>query len=253
MRAKSLQTCLTLCNPMDCSPPGSSVGFTKQEYGSGLSYPPPGDLLNPGIQPASLASRLHWQVDSLPLLPPGMPPNPKWGNLPLDFVIPVALSSSDPWAAFSDSKSNLISPHDVYFWNNWLCAKLLQLCTSFWDPMDCSPPGSSVHGILQARILEWVAMPSSRGSSQPRDGTFCSRDVSCSPYWQVGSLPPAPPSIAGHMLRLNHLLQKSTACLSPRDIFRKEAKVARPRLSVESRGEKGSLGGRCRKSFGVYN
>ena len=37
--------------------------------------------------------------------------------------------------------------------------------------MDCSPPGSSVHGILQARILEWIAMPSSRGSSQPRDRT----------------------------------------------------------------------------------
>ena len=35
------------------------------------------------------------------------------------------------------------------------------------NPMDCSPPGSSVHGILQARILEWVAMPSSRGSSRP--------------------------------------------------------------------------------------
>ena len=39
------------------------------------------------------------------------------------------------------------------------------------DPMDCSPPGSSVHGISQARILEWVAMPSSRGSSQPRGRT----------------------------------------------------------------------------------
>ena len=39
----------------------------------------------------------------------------------------------------------------------------------FCDPMDCSPPGSSVHGILQARILEWVAMPSSRRSSWPRD------------------------------------------------------------------------------------
>ena len=39
------------------------------------------------------------------------------------------------------------------------------------DPMDCSPPDSSVHGILQARILEWVAMISSRGSSQPRDQT----------------------------------------------------------------------------------
>ena len=41
----------------------------------------------------------------------------------------------------------------------------------FETPMDCSPPGSSVHGILQARILEWVDMPSSRGSSQPRDQT----------------------------------------------------------------------------------
>ena len=37
------------------------------------------------------------------------------------------------------------------------------------DPMDCCLPGSSVHGILQARILEWVAIPFSRGSSQPRD------------------------------------------------------------------------------------
>ena len=39
------------------------------------------------------------------------------------------------------------------------------------DPMDCSPPGSSVHGILQARILEWVAISFSRGSSRPRDQT----------------------------------------------------------------------------------
>ena len=48
-------------------------------------------------------------------------------------------------------------------------------------PMDCSPPGSSVRGILQARILEWVGMPFSRGSSQPRDGTW-------SPTLQVDSL-----------------------------------------------------------------
>ena len=41
-------------------------------------------------------------------------------------------------------------------------------------PMDCSPPGSSIHGILQARILEWVTMPSSKGSSQPRDQTCVS-------------------------------------------------------------------------------
>ena len=50
-----------------------------------------------------------------------------------------------------------------------LHAKSLQSCLTLYDPMDCSLPGSSVHGILQARILEWVAMPSSRGSSQPRD------------------------------------------------------------------------------------
>ena len=52
------------------------------------------------------------------------------------------------------------------------CAKLLQSCPTLCDPVSCSPPGSSVRpGILQARILEWLAMPSSRGSSQPRDWT----------------------------------------------------------------------------------
>ena len=48
----------------------------------------------------------------------------------------------------------------------------------FCDPMDCSPLGSSVNGILQARILEWVAIPFSRGSSWPRDWT-CVSYVSC--------------------------------------------------------------------------
>ena len=50
-------------------------------------------------------------------------------------------------------------------------AKLLQSCLTLCGPMDCSLPGSSVHGILQTRILEWVAMPSSRGSSRPMDWT----------------------------------------------------------------------------------
>ena len=48
-------------------------------------------------------------------------------------------------------------------------AKSLQSCPTLCDPMDYSPPGSPVYAILQARILEWIAMPSSRGSSQPRD------------------------------------------------------------------------------------
>ena len=56
--------------------------------------------------------------------------------------------------------------------NECVCA---QLCPTLCDPTNCGPPGSSVHGILQARILEWVAVPSSRGSSRPRDRT----QVSC--------------------------------------------------------------------------
>ena len=44
-----------------------------------------------------------------------------------------------------------------------------QLCPTLCEPMDCSPPGFSVHGILQARILEWVAIPFSKGSSGTRD------------------------------------------------------------------------------------
>ena len=46
-----------------------------------------------------------------------------------------------------------------------VCVLVGQLCLTLCDPMDCSLPGSSVHEILQARILEWVAMPCSRGSS----------------------------------------------------------------------------------------
>ena len=57
-------------------------------------------------------------------------------------------------------------------------AKSPQTCPTLCDPMDYSLPGSSVQGILQARILEWVAISSSRGSSQPRDQTYISY-VSC--------------------------------------------------------------------------
>ena len=62
-------------------------------------------------------------------------------------------------------------PHPLYH----VCSKLLQSCLTFCDPMDHSLPDSSVHEILQARILEWVAISFSRGSSRPRDRT----QVSC--------------------------------------------------------------------------
>ena len=61
-------------------------------------------------------------------------------------------------------------------------SKLLQSCPTLCNPMDCSLLGSSVHGILQSRILEWDAMPFSRGSFWPRDQTLISF-VSCIGRW----------------------------------------------------------------------
>ena len=60
----------------------------------------------------------------------------------------------------------------IYIWK--MKVLFAQLCPTLCDPMDCIPPGSSVHGILQARILEWVVISFSRGSSQPKDRTCVS-------------------------------------------------------------------------------
>ena len=68
-----------------------------------------------------------------------------------------------------------------------VCVLVTQLCLILWAPMDCSPPGSSVHGSLQARILEWAAIPFSSGSSRPKDWTW----VSCiaGRFFTVSALP----------------------------------------------------------------
>ena len=95
--AKSLQSCPTLCDPTDSSPPGSSVSGILQ------------------------ARTLEW----------------------------VAIPFSSAWNVKTESESE----------------RLLKSCQTLSDPMDCNPPGSSVHGILQARILEWVAVSYSRRSS----------------------------------------------------------------------------------------
>ena len=63
----------------------------------------------------------------------------------------------------------------------------LTLC----DPVDCTPPGSSAHGISQARVLEWVAISFSRGSSQPRDQT----QLSCSAGGFLTTEPPGNPQM----------------------------------------------------------
>ena len=69
--------------------------------------------------------------------------------------------------------------YTVQHWEWCVCVCLVaQSCATLWDSLNCSPPGTSVRGIFQARILEWVAISSSRGSSQPRDRT----QVSCMSY-----------------------------------------------------------------------
>ena len=65
-------------------------------------------------------------------------------------------------------------------------AQSLQSCPTLWDPRDCSLPRSSIHGILQARILVWISMPSSRGPSWSRGRTHVSS-------FQMDSLPSEPP------------------------------------------------------------
>ena len=80
----------------------------------------------------------------------------------------------------------------VIFHMSVLCAKLLQSCLTLCDPMDCSPPGSFVHGIFQAKILERVAMPSPRGSSRPGTNSASPKSLL---HRQVGSLPLVTPGL----------------------------------------------------------
>ena len=94
-----------------------SMGFSRQEYWSGLRCPPLGALPDPGIEPASLTSLA---------LAGGF------------------FTTSTTWEGLSAAAA--------------AAAKSLQLCPTLCDPIDGSPPGSPIPGILQARTLEWVAI-----------------------------------------------------------------------------------------------
>ena len=91
------------------------------------------------------------------------PSNPMYCSLPGSSIHGIFQARVLEWGAIA------FSDYFLCRYQMQVC-KLLQLCSTLCNPMDYSLLGSSVHGILQARILEWVAMPSSRGSSWPRDG-----------------------------------------------------------------------------------
>ena len=79
---------------------------------------------------------------------------------------------------FKVSPLSMIFMKDCGKRSSHMCAQSLQFCLILCDPMDCSPPGFSVHRILQARILKWVVISSARATSLPRDQTRVSY-VSC--------------------------------------------------------------------------
>ena len=146
-----------LCDPMDCSLPGSSVHGIFQarvlELGRGDCYfllqeifPTQGS--NPSLPPCrQTLYRLSHQ-----------------GSL-VDYRYSVVQQMP---RAYSSCLTETVS--------EWV-SEVAQSCPTLCDPMNCSLPGSSLHGILQARVLEWVAISFSRGSSRPRDRI----PVSCIP------------------------------------------------------------------------
>ena len=156
----------TLCDPMDCSPPGSSVHVTSQarilewvaiSFSKGSS--------RPGIKPASPALAGGFITS----WPPGKPccccccsaASIVSDSVPTHRRQPTRLPH--PWD--SPGKNTGVGCHFLL-----QCMKVksesdvAQSCLTLSDPMDCSPPGFSIHGILQARVLEWGAIAFYKGS-----------------------------------------------------------------------------------------
>ena len=128
------QSCLTLCDSVDCGPPGSSAH---------------------GILQARI---LVWVAMSFS----------RGSSRPRDLTHISYVSCIDRRILYH--QCHLGIPH-----RNAVLCLVTQSCPTLCDSMNSSLPGFSVHGILQARILKQVAIPSSRGSSQPRDQTQVSR------------------------------------------------------------------------------
>ena len=123
-----------------------------------------------------------------------------------------------------------------------MCAELLQSCLTLCDPMDCSLRGFSVHGILQARILEWVAMSSSRGSFQTRDWPCLLHLL----HWQVGSLPLAPPRKPEFLLRPSKEMTVTRVLYDMKLIKQKDRKQSDRKYDQKQNR------GKCRNAFILF-
>ena len=108
-------------------------------------------------------------------------------------VLYVSGSQKEEWAPGNATRSTSVfsAPELLSPWGH--SPHILSLGRLLlYDAVDCSPPGCSVHGTLQARILEWVAVPFSRGSSRPRDRTLISY-ISCLAGSLLPLVPPGKP------------------------------------------------------------
>ena len=175
MRVKSLESCLTGLQParLLCAwdSPGKNTRVACQTLMQGI-------FLTQGLN-LYLLCLLNQQVGSLPLAPP----QKSSSHAGIDKEITVVAQKVDPKNLLNyicdkggfkvDNGQNIYRVNQLKMANqqgrkcilSFVHAKSLQLCPALCDPVDCSPPGSSVHGILQARIMESVAKPFSRGSS----------------------------------------------------------------------------------------
>ena len=130
------QSCPTLCDLMDCSPPGSSIyGILQSRILDWVAFPFSRGPSRTRCEPWSPTLQAYSLLNEPP-------------RKPLLY------------------SRTLFLIHLVYVKVKVLVAPS---CPTPCNPMNCSPPGSSVHGTLQARILEWIAISFSRGSSRPRD------------------------------------------------------------------------------------
>ena len=132
------------------------MGFSRQGYWNGLPFHSPGNLPNPGIKPGSPAL----QADSLAAEPQGKPKNSRVGSLSL---LQWFFSTQElNWGLLHcrrilNQLSHQGCPKDLI--ERKKESDVTQSCPTLCDPMDCTLPRSSVHGIFQARVLEWVAFP----------------------------------------------------------------------------------------------
>ena len=169
MCAHLFQSCPTFCNPMDCSPPGSSdhgilqarilewsaVHSTKRSL-----FPTQGSNL-------CLLCLLHCQASSSPLAPPAAAAKLRQSCPTVRPHRRQPTRLPRPWD--SPGKNTGVGCHFLL-----QCMKLksesevAQSCPTLRHLMDCSPPGSSVHGIFQARVLEWGAIPFSKYNTKQK-------------------------------------------------------------------------------------